>query len=325
MEKGGSFAVSGARAVSVGLDELARITQSGNGNAALLWLYCLQTGAPVSVRDATSALRLTEEEIKSAFAALSNMKLVSLVEEAEPSPAPQRRPDETPEYTASDIKNILSRGGEFPLLVREVQKSLGRVLSSDDLIKLFGMYDNLGLPPEVILQLVTYCIGEQRRKYGPEKLPTMRYIEKAAYIWEREGIFTLERAESYIRELEKRRDSVLLMQNAMGIRGRELSATERKYIESWLSLGFGPEAAAIACDRTLVKTGKLAWGYMNSIINSWHSKGLHTPEEIARGDGRPNAPSAGARTGGNKRPTAPTDSEFDELCRLLDDIKEGNG
>lgn len=318
------FSVHGARAVSVEIDALEKITSSGNADAALLWLYCLKVGKPVSVQEASQALNMQENNVRNAIALLREMRLISYAAEADSPlrPEPQKRPDTTPEYTAADIKNAISCGGEFPRLVRETQKSLGRVLSSDDLIKLFGIYDNLGLPPEVILHLITYCIGEQHRKYGPEKNPTMRYIEKAAYTWERAGIFSLERAEEYIKRLEKKRDGVLLMQNAMGIKGRELSVTERRYIESWIDLGFGPEAAAIACDRTLVKTGKLAWGYMNSIMNSWASKGLHSPEEIARGDGRPGSAPSSVQKGGTHS-SVPTDADYEEICKLLDDIKEG--
>ena len=36
-------------------------------------------------------------------------------------------------------------GAVFPTLVDEVQRALGRILSSEDLIKLFGIYDSLGL------------------------------------------------------------------------------------------------------------------------------------------------------------------------------------
>jgi hypothetical protein len=60
------------------------------------------------------------------------------------------------------------------------------------------------------------------------------------------------------------------------INGRALTQTEQKYIESWLDMGFGPDALEIAYDKTVVKTGRLQWKYMDSIVNSWHGKNLHT-------------------------------------------------
>jgi DNA replication protein DnaD len=55
-------------------------------------------------------------------------------------------------------------------------------------------------------------------------------------------------------------------------------------------MGFSPEAVSIAYDRTVLKTGALKWPYLNSILKSWHQKGLHTPEEIETGDGSSAAP-----------------------------------
>ena len=106
------------------------------------------------------------------------------------------------------------------------------------------------------------------------------------------------------------------VKSAIGISGRELSSTERKYIESWISMGFGPEALAIAYDRTVLKTGRLQWKYMNSIVTSWHGKGLHTPQEIREGDSMaPNRVQA-AGAGG-----APAESELRRMERLMDKMK----
>jgi DnaD/phage-associated family protein len=175
---------------------------------------------------------------------------------------------------------------EFELLIKEVQRALGKLLSSDDVIKLYGIYDYLGLPFEVILQLVTHCKEECTRRNGPGRIPTMKYIEKAAFTWEREGIFSLEAAEAYLKKLSERRNIYGEFAVAMGIRNRQLSATEQKYVDSWANLGFKPEAAAIAYDRTVMQTGKLSWSYMDKIMKSWHQKNLHTTQEIEAGDGR---------------------------------------
>ena len=330
------YTAAPAEAVSIGLDALDRLISAGSGAAALLYLYCLRAGGPVTAEEASAALGFTRKETAAAADRLraagllgngaENVRPDACANKSERTRAPEHVPesaDATPEYTAADIKLILERGGDFSALVRETQKSLGKVLSSDDLIKLFGIYDGLGMPPEVILQLVTYCIGEQHRRYGSDRVPTMRYIEKAAYTWERAGVLTLDLAEKYIREQETRRGAVAEMKTALGIRDRELSATELKYVENWITMGFGPEAVSDALDRTLLKTNKLAWPYMNSILKSWDSKGIHSPEEIERGDPRPSqikaAPASGRRQGRN---AAPTKGEYEEIIELINDMKE---
>jgi DnaD/phage-associated family protein len=151
----------------------------------------------------------------------------------------------------------------------------------------------------------------------------MRYVEKAAYTWEREGIFTLDKAEAYLKALDVRRSVRGEMKNALHIRDRELSSTEQRYVDGWTQMGFSPESVEIAYDRTLVKTGKLAWNYMDSIIKSWHQKGLHTPAEIQDKDSRPAAEKA---AGGVKSKAekfgATSPEEFERMKRRLEKIKE---
>ncbi|MBQ1575562.1 MAG: DnaD domain protein, partial [Oscillospiraceae bacterium] len=72
----------------------------------------------------------------------------------------------------------------------------------------------------------------------------------------------------------------------MGIRGRELSRTESKYLESWIEMGFDDEAIAAAFDRTLTNTGALKWPYLNGILKNWHAKGLHDAAAIEASEGK---------------------------------------
>ena len=102
------------------------------------------------------------------------------------------------------------------------------------------------------------------------------------------------------------------MKNALGIRGRDLTPTETKYISSWLGMGFEEDAIFIAYDRTVTSTGALKWPYMNKILCSWHEKKLHTPEEIAAGDGR-KRPASGQNGSG-----APVD--MNELKKIVNKI-----
>jgi hypothetical protein len=48
--------------------------------------------------------------------------------------------------------------------------------------------------------LVGWCIEEQERKYGEGKRPSLRIIEKEAYIWAHRELFTLEAAELYLKK-----------------------------------------------------------------------------------------------------------------------------
>ena len=314
----GKYVLHDPETISMSGDAAKRLTRCGSGDAALLYLYILLHGGVYSRSDASATILRTEKQVDAAMAVLSRLGLVR--GEAEPVPAPA---DERPEYTIEDIRRELNEGQTFKFLIGEVQKALGRALSSDDLMKLFGIYNHLGLPPEVILQLIMHCRDQYGEKYGPGRVPTMRYIERAAYQWEREGIFSIEAAEEYLRRLEARKKISDTMADAIGIGNRALVASERRYLDAWASMGFSAEAVAVAYDRTVLKTGKLAWSYMDSILRSWHEKGLHAPDEIEKGDSpvkkQPTNRHAGAPAPSAGAPTA------DDLARMQEALRRIKG
>lgn len=291
---GEKIILSAAETVSMSAEAAKKLISAGDGDAALLYILILAGGGAFDRADAAARLHRTAEQIDSSLASLARM---GLVRPGAVPDAPSER-DELPQYSSEDITRELTHGAAFKDLVRDVQTLLGKILSSDDLIKLFGIYDHLGLPTDVILLLISHCIEECSRRYGTSRRPTMRYIEKAAYTWEREGIFSLSAAEAYLQRMVREDAETEKFAGALQIRGRALIAQERRYISEWIAMGFAPEAAAEAYDRTVMKTGKMSWSYINSIMKSWHSKGLHTLTEIESGDGKAPAQKAAPAKGG---------------------------
>ena len=55
---------------------------------------------------------------------------------------------------------------------------------------------------------------------------------------------------------------------------------------AWQEMGFGPEAVALAYDKTVLKCHELKWAYCNGILKKWNEAGLHTVEEIQAGTAR---------------------------------------
>jgi DnaD/phage-associated family protein len=161
------------------------------------------------------------------------------------------------------------------------------------------MYDELRLPPEVILLLITHSISESRKR-GGGRMPSMRYIEKTAFAWEREGIFSMEQAEEYLKNLEVLKSARGKVNSALQIMERELSESQKRYVDSWIAMGFDSDAIGIAYDRTMLNTNRLAWGYLDKILCSWHENGLHTSQEILSKDS--NRPSSQPQASNRRRP-----------------------
>lgn len=275
-----------------------------DGDVALLYIYISRTGSDDMERAARELCR-TMGEISAAREKLQRMGLLSAEpsRQAEPPGASAAPADELPEYEAADLVRRSREDAGFAAIVAEAQKVLGHVLSSSDLKRLFGIYDYLALPPEVILMLLNYCVAISRGRR-----PSMRFIEKEAYAWANREIISLEQAEEYIRRSRERREDVGRIKEALNIHGRELSATEQKYIAAWLDMGFGEDCISIAYDRTVTNTGALKWGYMNKILASWHEKGIHTGAEVAEKDSRRRSSPPAA---------APQDKPID-MDRLID-------
>ncbi len=323
--------------VSMSLAAAERLIASGMGDAALLYIYILRNNGRFSAEEAERELPI-KSSISSAMAELARLGLVSAAYErpgdaiaarSEPAgreevgsdrAAPLKRLDAPPEYSAADIKRNIDGGSDFKTIVEEVQQRLGRVLSGGDLIILFGIYDYLGLPAEVILLLVGWCIEEQERKYGEGKRPTLRIIEKEAYIWAHRELFTLEAAEAYLRKKSQSKKKSEEIKGCLGIKGRPLSPTEEKYITAWLDMGFDAEAIEEAYDRTIMNKKELIWPYINRIMESWHKKGLHTLQEIKSGDMKPEQ-----REGRREPASAPDPADYERMKRYLEKLNERSG
>ena len=76
---------------------------------------------------------------------------------------------------------------------------------------------------------------------------------------------------------------------------------------------------ALAYDRTVTRTGKLAWAYMNSILRSWAEKELFTAEAVEKGD----APK-GSKGSGRTGPDSTSARKVDNTEYLLRTIAEKN-
>ena len=204
--------------------------------------------------------------------------------------------------------------------MEEVQRQLGKLLSTADLKILYSLYDYLALPAEVILMLTTWCVEESERKYGPGRKPRMSQIRREGFIWHRLGVDTPEAADAHLRHLTALAGRERSLLPRLGISGRAPVEGERKYIAAWVDLGFDDETICLAYERTVLKKGSLNWAYMNSILKSWHQKGLHTVEQVESSD------SAWRRAAGPAAPPAPgpgDDRAQADMERLRRFLKEG--
>ena len=260
-----------------------RLISAGSGDGALLYLWMLRHGGKLTPSAARKALKWDALRLEEAAAALKALGLSDGAGEEEPAPPPA--PAGPPDYAAADITRELEQAGSsFPGLVNEVQRRLGKILSTSDLKSLYTLYDYLALPAEVICLLVSWCIEEFQRKYGEGRMPRMSQVLKEGFVWKRLGVDTAQAAEAHLKRqaLYRTREGEIL--RLLDLPPRPLVEGERKKVAAWTDMGFDDTVLRLAYEKTVYKKQKMDWDYMNGILAGWHRKNLHTLAEIEAGD-----------------------------------------
>lgn len=269
--------------VSLAGEAVDQLIAQGEGDAALLCLALLRHG---DAEKARKALRWTAQQVEKAWSVLARLGLVAA--EAAPESAPAAlEPEGPPEYLRADILKAMEEEPTFQGLYRAVERRLGKKLSDADLKALYEIYDFLGLPAEVILLLTTWCVEQFQEKYGPGRMPRMGLVKKTAYAWQRMGVDTAEAAEEYLKNQSRLRQRERELLPLLDITGRPPVDREREYLDAWVDMGFPDDAVRLAYERTVLKKQALNWPYMNSVLKSWHAKGLHTVADILAKDSDP--------------------------------------
>ena len=286
-----------------------RLITSGSGDAALLYLYLLKNGGQYDPAAAGRALGWEASRTAGAASLLAGMGLAPQPVLA-PTPAPPVA--EPPEYTSADINRELENGASpFPVLVQEVQRRLGKVLSTNDLKGLYTIYDFSGLPAEVILLAVSWTIEEFQRKNGPGRMPRMPQIQREAMLWKEKGVDTTEAADAHLKQLTSLRERSTQILALMDVRDRPPVTKEKDFIALWVNMDLSDEVIRLAYENTVLQTGKRSLPYMNKILTDWHQKGLRTVAAIQAAEGkgpvRRSHPGAGA--------TAPQPTKVGEADR----------
>ena len=265
----------------------------------LIYIYslrqCIGGAAAVSSQDIARTFQILETDVVNAWHYWENAGLIRLegredgmtvtflpVREpageapAKKTPAPPAGvvrpfvPAGRPQYTVEELTVYRQQSRDIERLFAHAEQTLGKLLTYHDLNVLFGFYDWLRLPVEVIVFLLTYCAGRDRRD--------LRYIEKVAMDWAENQIGDPEKALEYVQAFDHDYRDIL---RAMGQPSGFPTPTQRKYIDKWLrEYGMTPALALEACDRAAARIGRPKFAYVDKIMEDWHKKGVRSAADI---------------------------------------------
>ena len=301
------------------------LVESSDGDGALLYLALLECGGDAG--RAAARLRWQDARLRPAWERLAALGLAQAPADA-PAPPP-KQDDRLPEYSRAEIAAALEREPGFQGLCREMEGRLNRIFTDNDLKCLYTIYDHLGLPAEVILQLTGWVIHRERRqKSNPAACPRMPQIQREAFRWKRLGVDTLERAEDYVRRQEAVDQREWAVLSAVGVTERRPAVEkEREYIAAWVGMGVSDELIRMAYERTVYQKKAMNWPYMNKILQSWHGAGYQTPQQVEAGDRPPKRQAPPAK--GRPRDFQPSQERIrknnDWLDQFLEEQQKGGG
>lgn len=188
-------------------------------------------------------------------------------------------PQKRPSYKMSDVAARSSEDRALKDMYTYAESMLERPLTQSDTLTLYGLYDWLGLPVEVILMIIEHCVNLGKK--------TTKYMEAVALDWHKNGICTKEAALNRIEQFEANDRAKRRFKKLLGISGRDLSDTECRLLTEWReTMGFSEKMIKLAYEKTIMQTGKLSFQYMQAILKDWHDAGIKTPD-AAQGEAKP--------------------------------------
>lgn len=198
---------------------------------------------------------------------------------------------------------IINSDDNLRALLAEVESSLSKPLSSGGTSVIVMLYDTCGLPAEVIVMLVNYCVSLGKSD--------MRTIERMGVKWADDGIDTIEAADKRIADAKRSNDNwsrvkyVFGLNNAGSPTSKQLEFADR-WVGQW---HFSDELLRKAYEANVDNTGKMSLPYINKILKRWHDAGAVTVSDVEKLDKKPDSKP-------DKKSSSDSSYDLEELMKI---------
>ena len=241
-------------------------------------LYVLRNMASgLDVSAAAGALALPESDVNDAFLywTQAGILLNDTPQQPEAQPPVHIAVPRAERPTRTDVA---CRGNEDPkimFLLREAQLKFGRNLKTNESASLVWLYDDEGMEVSVILMLLQYAASEGRCNIS--------FIEKTAVEWISSGVQNVADAEKQIAESARKKTAWNLVQAVFCFDRRQPSVKELEFSDKWMNeWGISRELLKCAYDACVDSKAKISMPYIGKILESWHKKGIKSPDELQK-------------------------------------------
>ena len=165
---------------------------------------------------------------------------------------------------------------EFKVLVNEAQTALGKTLSNSDAASLLMLKNTCGLPIDVIIMLIQYCLSINKAN--------MRAIETLGIKWSDEGIFSIEAAENKIMLARRSSMNFSIVSAAFGLKNiGSPTKKQMEYADVWVGeWKFSSEMLREAYERCVDSKGTVDFRYINGILKRWNKSAIFNKADLEK-------------------------------------------
>lgn len=179
--------------------------------------------------------------------------------------------DETPATVVADS----IRNESLASMIDECATLMGQAcLSNTEVKNITALYTQYSLSPEYIVTLAAHLADKGSL--------TVRKLCDEAIRLSGKGCDKVEALDAYIKEMEESSGAEWEFRRVLGIYGRNLSVSEKKYFKKWAEeLGYSVAVVSEAYDIAVLntKSGRGDLRYMDSVLTAWHEAGCRTVSE----------------------------------------------
>lgn len=203
------------------------------------------------------------------------------------------------------------RDEQLTSMIDECARLMGQAcLSNGDVKNITALYTQYSLSPDYIVTLAAYLASRGDL--------TARKLCNEAIKLENRGCDSAEALDAYINDMENTSSAEWEFRRILGIYGRNLSVSEKKYFRKWSEeLGYSVGVVSEAYDLAVLntKSGRGDLRYMDSVLCGWHEAGCKTVSECRQHTESEKAKRLTERPEGKKReksaPPTPRYGNFD--------------
>ena len=225
---------------------------------------------------AADELLLSESEVRSSVKFWRGAGIVKNGGNAKPAAEKAEKPlreTRRTKLSTDELCRVSEKNPDFRPLLDMAQQTAGWIFNTGEIEILARLYSELKLSGEYILAMIGYFICRRER--------SIHYLEEVCYDYAvKKGITTAEALEERLRWLERFEGRAGKVRTIFGIGSRSLTEKEEALLTDWFDkYAFSDDVIRLAYDKTVESTGKASLHYANSILRSWHEKGVKTVED----------------------------------------------